>query len=426
MDPLHILDAVESAQGKNDKQAILHEHKSNKELAELLDAALNFKRKFYIKKFSEYKKGNVLSAMPAHVNFMHLLNMLEKREVTGNKAIETVENFFKGVSDFQACWYARILRKDLKSGYGISTANKAGYDIPIFDCQLAKDGKKCNKLDQILESGAFASPKLDGYRCLAVCDKGGVTLYSRNGTEYKNFPSVVESLAKAFPDLTMMFDGEIMSADFNSMQQTAFSSKSGKTVGDVVFNIFDAVPLKEWDSEDFKFPAGVRYEMLHIMFGDAKAKGVLSSNLREVEHLPVVSLEEILKLEEQFVALGHEGVMVNPNIPYYKGKKSNKMLKFKTMKSMEATVTGCYEGRPDTKYVGTLGGLYVLQEGDEDGVGAKVTCDVGSGFSDKERDYIWTNQKQINGRMMEAAYQELTQKDRMRFPIFKRWRPDKE
>ena len=422
MDPLHILDAVEAAQGSNDKQSILQEHKANKELGDLLDAALNFKRKFHIKKFSETLWVSTMSEVVPpvdHSQFMNLLNILQTRSKTGHDAMNMVEKFFGGCDDLQRKWYARVLRKDLKSGYGISTCNKAGFNIPIFEVQLAKDGNSCKKLDDMLKKGCLASPKLDGYRCLAVIQNGDVSLYSRNGAEYENFPSVAESLLKAWGHVDIVLDGEIMSSDFNSMQQTAFSSKSGKSVGDVAYNIFDVIPITEWNSETFKEKAGDRYETLSLMFIDAAANGRLSTNLREVQHLPVVSLEEILKLEKQFMALGYEGVMVNPDIAYYKGKKSNKMLKFKTMLSMEATVTGCYEGREGTKYVGTLGGLHVMQEND-------VTCDVGSGFTDAERDYIWQNQKSVEGRVFEAAFQELTPDQVMRFPIFKRWRPDKE
>ena len=55
MTELEVLEAVESAKGK-DKQRILSEHCHNPRLHELLDAALNFKRKYHIKKFNEFCK----------------------------------------------------------------------------------------------------------------------------------------------------------------------------------------------------------------------------------------------------------------------------------------------------------------------------------------------------------------------------------
>ena len=435
MNALNILNELEQASGKNEKIKILKRNYTNKELKDLLNAALNFKSKFHIKKFDEnilpknYRTTSHGSSM--HQEFMSLLNVLEKRELTGNAAIAAVEEFMNGCGNDTAKWYARILRKDLKSGYGISTANKSGYGIPIFEVQLAKDGTKCKKLNQILANGAYASPKLDGYRCKAVIENGEATLYSRNGTVFENFPGIEEDLIAMFwneeHNSKHVLDGEIMSSDFNSMQQTAFSSKSGKSVGDVVYNIFDIIPFSEWETGSFVKPAGERYESLGILFDMMKphmiARGI--DSLKEVPHTPVTTLKEILELEKQFIELGYEGVMVNPDIPYYRGKKSNRMLKFKTMKSMEATVTSCYEGRPGTKYEGTLGGFHIVQEGDENGLGAGVTCEVGA-RGDKDRDSIWADQKVCYNRTIEVKYQELTLEGRMRFPIFSRWRPDKD
>ena len=139
-------------------------------------------------------------------------------------------------------------------------------------------------------------------------------------------------------------------------------------------------------------------------------------NLVEVEHTPVKTIEEVLEYEKLCIQNGLEGAMLNPDIPYYFGKKTNKMLKFKTMKSMDCKVIGFYEGQG--KYEGTLGGMVIEQENGK-------TCEVGSGFTDKERDYIWSNKEYTLGRTVEIKYQELSPDGIMRFPIKKCWRTDK-
>ena len=121
-------------------------------------------------------------------------------------------------------------------------------------------------------------------------------------------------------------------------------------------------------------------------------------------------------MERTYAEQGYEGAMVLPDIPYYKGKKSNRLLKFKTMLSMDCIVTGMYEG--GGKYEGMMGGLNLKQEDSK-------LCDVGSGFSDEEREYIWQNKEEIAGKIAEIKYQELTPDGIMRFPIFLRWRNDK-
>ena len=51
---------------------------------------------------------------------------------------------------------------------------------------------------------------------------------------------------------------------------------------------------------------------------------------------------------------------------------------------------------------------------------------VGSGFTDIEREELWNRQSELTGRMIEVKYQEKTQDGSLRFPVFMRFRPDKE
>jgi DNA ligase-1 len=129
-------------------------------------------------------------------------------------------------------------------------------------------------------------------------------------------------------------------------------------------------------------------------------------------------MSEVLDRERQFTAEGYEGVIVNPDIPYYRGRSSNKMMKFKTMHSFDCKVVSVYAGDKGSKYQNTLGGLIVTQENGQQ-------CGVGSGFTDAERDYIWNNPKDAIGRVAEIKFQELSQDKIMRFPIFMRWRNEK-
>jgi DNA ligase-1 len=140
------------------------------------------------------------------------------------------------------------------------------------------------------------------------------------------------------------------------------------------------------------------------------------ANLIMVEQRLVYSEAEILQCEVDFMANGYEGAMALPNIPYYRGKVTNKLMKFKTMLSMDCMVTGIYEG--EDKYEGMMGGFSLIQE---DG----IACKVGSGFSDKDRKDIWNNESLAVGRIAEIKYQEVTPDGVMRFPVFVRWRNDK-
>lgn len=411
MNELRILQELESASGKNDKARILETNKDNQRLFELLDAGLNFFRKFHIHKFDMPHAVSDSHEVDVHANFLFTLSELENRNVTGNDAKSLVESFFGVCTAEQQKWYTRVIQKDLKIGVSVKTAAKY-FNIPTFDVMLATDGKKCKKLGQIIEGGVYASPKLDGYRCLAVIAGGSVTLYSRNGSVYTNFPIIEQQLlSMVSEDINLVLDGEIMSDDFQSMQQSAFASTRGTTVGDVTFHIFDYIPYSEWQSGKFKMKKSDRLTLLNKM--DKVIKG--RDNIVLVDQERVDSIDRVLQLEKQYMALGYEGVMVVPDIPYYKGRKSNKLMKFKTMLSQDCEIVGFYEGTAGTRNEGRLGGLVLKQENG-------LTCECGSGFSDEDRDYIWRNQSQFLGRTAEVKYQELTNHNVMRFPIFMRWR----
>ena len=410
---LSILEQIDGVSGKNDKLKILKDNKDNMRLATLLDAALNFNRKFHIKKFDE----NQVKCDEIDDNYRYfteiVLDKLENKHWTGNNAIECVENFFKLCNPLEQKWYARILRKDLKAGFSVDTAVKAGFkNIPTFDVMLAKDGSKQKKLEELINEGVYVSPKLDGYRCLAVVDNGSVTLYSRNGTEYINFPTIVQSLEKCFPTGQYVFDGEIMSDDFQAMQKSAFANKRQTTVGDVHYSIFGYVPFSEWALQKFKMLTAERLEILYSL------SHAFDNNLKLVDQTKSFDLTHVYDLQFFYEKLGYEGAMVLPNIPYYTGRKTSGLIKFKSMLSQDCVVTDMYEGKPGTRLEGLMGGINVRQENGN-------MCECGSGFTDEDRSVMWNNPELYIGQLVEIKYQELTPDGIMRFPIFVRWRNDK-
>ncbi len=413
-----ILSSIANTSGKNDKRAILKANNANKRLHDLLDAAFNYKRKYFIKKWDDVTPQG--TGVDRHADFISLLSVLESGVIRGDKATQAVQAFLAECTADQSTWYTRVLRRDLKAGFGVDSSIDSGFDIPLFEVQLAKDGKSCKKILQMIKDGLLASRKFDGYRCLALVENGEVTLFTRNGEVFHNFPGVEESLLTLCGVGCYVFDGEVMSTNFNSTQKSAFASKRKTAVGDMIFHIFDMIPYDEWVADSFKRLAFDRYNDLNAFMSTALQSNPSVTNIKVVDRVLIKDLQHILDLELQYILEGHEGAMANPNIPYYKGKHSNKMLKFKTFKSMDCEVISAYRGEAGKKYEHTLGGFTVRQENG-------VLCDVGGGYDDSERDELWENQDQLISRVMEVEYHILSDEDkRMRFPVFKRWRPDKD
>lgn len=412
MNELDVIELLSNTSSTTAKAKILQDNKGNQNLIELLEAAYNYKRKYFVKKFeAKLTKSDESGFIDIHTMFIDMLKKLETRTIVGNEAKATVELFLSYCTPLQSKWYSRILRKDLKAGIATDEVAKIT-TIPVFDVLLAKDGKSCKKAAEIIAKGVYLSPKFDGYRCLAVIENNHVTLFSRNGTIYENFPAIEEALLKSFSNINIVFDGEIMSNDFQSMQKSAFASKRGTTVGDVKFHIFDTLDISEWNSLTFKEKKGSRYERL------VSLSQSFHTGLELVKQDLVFTMKEVLDAEILFMAQGHEGAMTCPDIPYWLGKKSNTMLKWKTMVSEDCEIIGFYEGKEDTRNRGRLGGFQLRQEDGQ-------TCECGSGFSDEDRDYIWNNREEFLGRTVETKYQEKTNHGIMRFPVFIRYRDDK-
>lgn len=409
MNELDVLDKIATTSATTAKTQIVRDNKNNKPLIELFEACYDYRRKFYINKFDSNPQSKI--HFDNHKEFIEILNKLETRSVVGNAAKTLVEEFITRCTEQQAKWYSRVLRKDLKAGVAEDSVKEIA-NFPQFDVLLAKDGKSCKKAAEIISKGVYLSPKFDGYRCLAVIENGHVTLFSRNGTVYSNFPTVEKALLDSFPNMNIVFDGEIMSDDFQAMQKSAFASKRGTTVGDVKYHIFDTLDINEWSTLNFVENKGSRYRRLETLSQFFKPE------LRLVKQELVFTMDDVLKAEQLYISQGHEGAMTCPDIPYWLGKKSNTMLKWKTFKSEDCEIIGFYEGKDDTRHKGRLGGFVLKQEDGQE-------CECGSGFSDEDRDYIWNNKKEFLGRTVEVKYQEKTNHGILRFPVFMRFRDDK-
>ena len=127
---LDVIQKIALTSGKNDKKKVLQENKDNQRLFELLDASLNFFRKFHMNKFDI--SNCALDEIDLHDEFIALLNKLEKRLITGNAAKSCVEAFLNRCSDRQQDIYAKVLRKDLKAGFSVDTAAEF-FPIPTLD-----------------------------------------------------------------------------------------------------------------------------------------------------------------------------------------------------------------------------------------------------------------------------------------------------
>jgi DNA ligase-1 len=350
------------------------------------------------------------------------------RSVTGNTARDMIQNLMKSATKAEwNGWYRRILIKDLRCGVSEKTVNKvvekkyAKYAIPVFGCQLAHDS--ANHEAKVVGS-KFIEVKLDGVRVITIVRPDGrVDQYSRNGKELVNFPHVIEQISAVAGQFTepMVLDGEVMSGSFQDLMKQVHR-KSDVQSQDAVLNLFDIVTLAEFEAGQSSTTQEKRSEQVYKWH---KANKDVLPNVTVVGH-ELVDLDtdagklRFSEINRQAIAGGYEGIMIKEPTAGYECKRSVAWLKLKPFIEVSLTVIAVEEGTG--KNVGKLGAL--VCEGVDDGKSIRVN--VGSGFSDSDRDTFWVGRDALVGQVVEVRADAITQNQdgsySLRFPRFLRFR----
>ena len=423
--PWKIIQELEADNSRLKKEAIIKRESDadNQRFFDGVCMALDGFRTFGVQKVPVAKKDG--KGIP-EAEFLDTIKKLEERTLTGNEMRDKIEDLCnRSKMEEWNDWYRRILIKDLRCGVTHKTINKhSKYKVPVFECMLATDSVKHEKK---MVGNVIVEPKLDGVRVIVICDvdKDEVKLFSRNGKELSNFPTI----NKTFDDMldqmseSMVFDGEVMSDDFQTLMRE-IHRKSGAKTQDAKLNLFDCLPLSEFKnggSNSVNDAILKRKEMLESF------KFHLKSNIHLVEYVKMNLSDEdgqkqFADYNKMCIDRGFEGIMVKPVNGVYECKRSTLWLKVKPFIEVSLTVKDTEEGTG--RNAGKLGALIV--EG-KDG-GKFIKTNVGSGLSDADRETYWKDKDKLIGQVVEVRADQITQnqnaKDEwsLRFPRFLRFR----
>ena len=354
------------------------------------------------------------------------------RNVTGNTARDMIQTMMKNSTKKEwNGWYRRILIKDLRCGVSEKTINKvvekkyAQYAIPVFGCQLAHDSANH---ESKVSGKKLIEVKLDGVRVLTIVRSDGrVDMFSRNGKELANFPHIVEQLRNVVKthgssnNIDVVLDGEIMSSSFQDLMKQVHR-KDNVEAGDAILNLFDVIPLEDFEKGVWDKTQSTRSDMIYYWHKTYKD---MLPNVTVVGH-ELVDLDtpegqtRYKEINAQAVAGGYEGIMIkDPEAPY-ECKRSVAWLKLKPFIEVSLEVVDVEEGTG--RNVGRLGAI-VCQGVDD---GKTIRVNVGSGFSDSDRDSYWVSRDSILGQIVEVRADAVTQNQdgtySLRFPRFLRFR----
>lgn len=282
-----------------------------------------------------------------------------------------------------------------------------------------------HNLDE-LSYPVLASPKLDGIRCLMVAGaaltrkfKPIPNIFIRNWLE-TNFPSGL--------------DGELIikGKNFNEIQ-SAIMSEGGEP--DFEFWAFDLV------TTCLKQPFSERYSKLITVVATSTF-----GRLKLVPHVLVHDKEQLLKLEQTYLEMGYEGVMLRSINGEYKCGRSTLnqgwLLKFKRFSDSEAVILGFEELMTNTneKTVNNVGlskrsghqagkipaGILGKFRVRDISTGVEFEIGAGEGLTKELRKEIWDNKEKHLGKLVKYKFQTMGMKSRPRFPVWLGFRDERD
>ena len=425
----NIFDLLAADNSRLAKEAILTANKDNTDLQRAIKLALDPLISFYIRKIPSYTakgKNNLSWAMD------QIENELATRNVTGHAGIDLLTNVLESLNEANASVIEKIIKKDLRCGVSEATANKIWPKlVSTYPVMLASGFEQ--KLVDKIKFPAYCQLKLDGMRFNAIVRNGTVEYRSRNGRELsipsKLFNDALIKLASYYGS-DYVFDGELLVVDSAGkpldrktgngiLSKAVKGTMSDKEATMVRVTLWDAIPFTAFQIGKYTTPYNDRFMELMQNIDFLKGLSAIGHLVDIVWTKEVNNQYDAQRIFEKFLAEGQEGTILKSKTNIWEDKRSKEQIKFKGELDCDLKVVDWVEGTG--KNAGRLGALVCESE---DG---KIQVNVGSGFTDDERDSIG---KDVIGKIVSVKYNaRIKDRDdnveRLFLPIFIELRLDK-
>lgn len=313
----------------------------------------------------------------------------------------------QSVAEAQAKW-----EKQKKKGYveSIEAAEAGTLDALIEGGIVPMLAHKFSDQAHKIKYPAFAQPKLDGIRCVAIVDKGQVSLWSRTRKRITSMPHIEAEIASIFKTtedgqtFSAVLDGELYNHDFKNDFEKIVSAvrKEAPEEGylNVQYHIYDYVNANEFTD---------RTRTLKNIFQIHQQNDGVFKYLRRVETLEVANETELMDSFDLYRSQGYEGAMVRNSAGLYVNKRSYDLLKIKEFDDAEFKIVGVEEGRG--KLAGHAGS-FVCRTTD----GKEFLAKMRGETSELKR--YFENRALWDGKLLTVQYQGLTGAQGVpRFPV---------
>lgn len=271
--------------------------------------------------------------------------------------------------------------------------------------QCAAFKKKYPTLADLPEDEYIMMPKYDGCLAIVVADDTG-SVITRTGEPISSIPHVLAQVRAVLPGHVIFGEAYKFGTPFKDISG---SFRRHAPQDDLFIMAFDAVPVADWRAGKCDEPYKARLSRLHDAWWGCPCP--------EITIAPASRAVASQGFANALVATGgYDGAILRrADAPWHVGpSKNGEAIKVKPVQSLDLECVGWFPGKG--KHAGRAGGITVVYKG--------VRTDVGTGFSDAERERIISGC--FDGSIAEVEFMAVTAEGKLREPRFKGWRHDKE
>ena len=406
---ISIVKQLRETSGTNDKIVLLRRNCNNELLRKVLRYTYDTDLKYGVQ-----KKSIVMRTGESKWN--SLFEMLDElAESNINDSLKrNVGRFINNLeTEDEKELVTKILLKNLDVGLNVKNINKGMKGLIV-----SHDIMKGSSWDGSLNSEVAVSLKLDGIRCSWLIKDGKAIAKTRQNKIIQGMNELTKAIEEVFGEQDLFIDGELLATNEEGLSSEDLFKKTSAIVNskglkkDLTFVAFDIVSLEDYNNKSNSTPFLKRREQLECYVG-------LKNELVKLAPMYFItdSIDRIYEKLDEVVKDNCEGLMLNKINGFYEFKRTKQLLKVKKFNEGDVLVTDILEG--EGRLEGTLGKVEVQfkYKGDI------YTNNIGSGFSDEEREYYWEHKDELIGKVVTIKYFEITKNEQggfgFRFPTWK-------
>lgn len=364
-----LIEDIASNSSKNDKTSLLSaalgDANTGHFVRRVLDYTYNPFKRYGVRKLPAVTVSASTEDAEFNESTWNLLDDLKDRLLTGSAAQEAIAQELQRLNPKPAELLRRIIRKDLRAGFGESTISKVAKGLipsfPYMRCSLPSH-TDLTKWDW--ERGIISQEKADGMFANVNLDSAGAQMTSRQGTPFpdEGFEDLLAEVEQRF-DANTQTHGEILVCDpngkilareiGNGMINSVLQGGSWPEGHYPTLQVWDQIPLS------VVTPKG-KYDMtyerrlggLHLSL-----KAIPGKLISLVPTKIVYSLKEAYAHYKELLLSGKEGTIIKRREMIWRDHTSKDQIKLKLEADCELEVLDFVPGDETGKHKDTFGSL---------------------------------------------------------------------